>query len=1016
MKKGMILVVFVIFFYAAISLAQDNYYLITFTGPIMPEWKSQLSDIGVAFSSYVPDYSFIVNMEPSLINEIKEFDFVSSITPYNPTSKYAPSLSSKKIPQHKAYFNVLLYNDAKKEEVINQISNTNAEILFASENKLKIYALYSELDSISNVQGVSWIEETPKYVISNDVASVIISANSSWENYNLSAFNQTIAISDSGLDTGYSNNVSEDFKGKVTFFNWYGSSADDINGHGTHTTGSAAGSGNKSDGQFKGMAYNAAIIFQGIGDDGGTNSVYPPDNLSDLFVEAYDNGARVHSNSWGSTSNLGDYTSDSKTIDDFMWNYTDFLVVFSAGNKGSGLNTVEFPSTSKNGLSIGATENYRSEKGGNADNIDDTASFSSRGPTDDGRIKPDLAAPGTYIVSAKSSVGGSSCTELYEPNGNYSYCSGTSMAAPIAAGAAALVREHYTNLGINPSAALVKATLINGAMDIGYGIPSNETGWGRINLSESLNPSKPRATNYTEYTQGLSTGESVSFRYNSYNESFPLKITLVWTDYPGDTSANKALVNDINLIVTSPDGSVFNGNDYREPFNDEADDTNNVEQINISNISLGVYIINISAFNIPNGPQPFALVVSGPIKRFVNLLTQNGSAFQSENVTLNFSMEDYDLANCSLFLDDSLNQTKEVEKGDSSFEINISQGAYKWYVQCEGDTFNVESDVFSFAVDFSPSIIISSPENITYSNTLIDLNFSIPNFESCWYSLGSENISINQCSNTTLEVNESSYSLYLYVNNSYGYENFSGVEFRTDLTQPAVSLISPADGSTWTASDNVTFEFNVSDIEINNCNLLINDVAVANNESQVIGQESLVYTLQNGAYNWSISCSDMASNTNTPETYSITVSYTSVQQSSSSGGSSSGGGGGGGSRTSSCEETWSCSAWSECNDNARKRVCTDSNNCGTANKKPKLSEVCASPYTLTSENEILEEKEVLKSSTAREKPEIVQQPVQRPRYVFNKLYFYVPFAITFCLISIYVLCEKISSRKGKKAK
>ncbi len=1014
MKKGMILVVFVILFYAAMSLAQDNYYLITFTGPIMPEWKSQLSDKGVAFSSYVPDYSFIVkNMDPSLKNEIKEFNFVSSITPYNPGSKYDSSLSNKKLFQHKAYFNVLSYNDAKAEEVINQIYNLNAEILFASENKVKVYALYSQLDSISEIQGVSWIEEAPKYEISNDVASVIISANSSWENYNLSALNQTVAISDSGLDTGYDNNISEDFKGKVTLFNWYGSSADDTNGHGTHTTGSEAGSGNNSEGQFKGMAYNAAIVFQAIGDDAGTNNVYPPDNLSDLFIEAYDNGARVHSNSWGSTSNLGDYTSDSKTIDDFMWNYTDFLVVFSAGNKGSGLNTVEFPSTSKNGLSIGATENYRVDKGGNADNIDELASFSSRGPTDDGRIKPDLAAPGTYIVSAKSSLGVSSCTELYGSNGNYSYCSGTSMAAPIAAGAAALVREYYTNLGFNPSAALVKATLINGAMDIGYGIPSNETGWGRINLSESLSPPKPRVTNYTEYTQGLSTGESISFYYNVYNDSFPLKITVVWTDYPGDTSANKALVNDINLIVTSPDGSVFNGNDHIEQFNDEVDDTNNVEQVNISNTSLGSYTINISGFNIPNGPQPFALVISGPIKRFVNLLTQNGSAFQLENVTLNFSMEDYELANCSLFLDNSLNQTQEIEKGDSSFGVNLSQGVYNWYVQCAGDTFNIESDTFSFAVDFSPSITIVSPENITYSNTLIDFNFSILNFESCWYSLGSENISINQCSNITLEVNESSYSLYVYANNSYGYENFSNVEFRTDLIQPSLSLISPADGSTWTSSDNVTFEFNVSDVEISNCSLLINEEVVANNESQDIGQESLVYTFQNGAYNWSVSCSDMASNINTSETYSITVSYTPTQQSSSSG-SSNGGGGGGGSSRSICEESWSCSAWSECNNNVRKRVCTDSNDCGTANKKPKLSEVCASPYTLSNQNEKIEEKEALKSSTATEKPEIIQQPVQRPRYVLNKLYFYVPFTITFCLIFMYALYERISSRKRLK--
>jgi len=883
-----------------------------------------------------------------------------------------------------------------------------------SEDKLKVAAFYSQVDSISSIDAVSWIEEVPKYFVYNDVASVIISANSSWDYYGLSGFNQTVAISDSGLDTGSDNNISADFKGKVIFFNWYGSSPDDNNGHGTHTTGSIAGSGNNSQGQFKGMAYNANIVFQALGDNTGSNSVYPPDNLSDLFIQAYDNGSRVHSNSWGSPSNPGDYSADSQTVDDFSWNYTDFLVVFSAGNQGSGLNTVAFPSTSKNCLSIGASENDRPDKGGSSDNIDEVASFSSRGPTDDGRIKPDLVAPGTSIVSVKSSVGSNSCSSLFSSNGNYSYCSGTSMAAPITAGAAVLVREYYSTLGINPSSALVKASLINGAMDIGYGIPSNETGWGRINLSESTHPPRPKVLNYTDYSPGLSTSESASFYYTVYNDSVPLKVTLVWTDYPADLSAEKTLVNDLNLVVASPDGSVFNGNDNEVPFNDLSDNKNNVEQVSISNLSLGSYIVNVSAFNIPNGPQPFALVVSGPIAPFVYLLTENNSAFVSSNVILNFSVDDsYNSSNCSLFLNGVLNDIKVNVSAYSSFELNLSRGSHNWSVSCDDGLFISESDVFFFVIDLSPTIMISSPENITYSSALLDLNFSVSNPDSCWYSIGSGNVSLNSCSNTTLAVNESSYLLYLFANYSDGSENFSSVAFRSDVTPPVISLVSPSDGSV-SSSSAVNFVFNVSDSEVDNCSLFVDEAVVLTNSSYV-GEQSFVYTLSNGNYNWSVSCSDMAANTNSSQTYSLTVSYNppvsdSPSQPSSSGGGGGGGGGGGSSSKNvvSCEESWTCSAWSDCVGNSQKRFCTDMNGCGTASKKPLTSMVCASPYVLFENGTEVPER---KAEADVEKPESIQKSEIVPPYKVN-LYFYGPF-IAVALFFVYVFCRLVLNRKFK---
>lgn len=1006
MKKRLVLLLFIIPIYAHLCFAQEGYFIVKFQGPVEPEWKSQLEAMNISFLAYISDFSFIAQMDPGIISKVENLSFIFSVTPYKPKYKY--NVPDNKVSSlQKSEFYVLLHEGVNLEIVAEKVSGLGVEVL-SSEGKLKVFAKYSQLYSIASLEEVYWIEQVPRYVLVNDQAAMIISANTSWEVYGLSGFNQTVAISDSGLDTA-DDSISDDFRGKVSLFNWYGSSANDKNGHGTHVAGSLAGSGNNSNGQFRGIAYNSHLVMQAIGDDDGSSSVYPPDKFSDMFIQAYDEGARVHSNSWGSASGLGDYTSDSQSVDDFMWNYTHFLVVFSAGNLGPGLNTVAFPSTCKNCLSVGSTENFRPDKGTGADNISEVVSFSSRGPSDDGRVKPDLVAPGTFIVSAKSSAGDNFCNSLYEFNGNYSYCTGTSMSAPIVAGSAAIVREHYSSFGVEPSAALVKATLINGAMDIGYGIPSNHSGWGLINLSESLHPANQKVVNFTDYSAGLSTGDSVSFNFTSYNDSVPLKVTLVWTDYPGGVSANKTLVNDLNLVVVSPDGSVFRGNDVLQPFSDYVDDVNNVEQVNISNLSVGSYLVNVSAFNVPNGPQPFALVVSGPTSispPVVSLLTPNSSSSTSPAVTLNFSVsDDYDsLLNCSLFLNSLLNETKEAI-GNSYFELNLSHGSYSWSVLCNDSSSSSESEVYSFLVDLSPEVVVGSPENITYPYSLVDLNFSVAGYESCWYNLGGENISLENCSNASLLLNESSYSLYLYANNSLGFENFSSADFRVDLTPPLINLDAPADSSSWSSSNTVSFLFQVSDVEVENCSLLVNDVVVLTNESSVPGTQSFYYDLSNGLYNWSVSCSDSASNYNVSQSYSLAVSFTEQQPSSQ--GSSGGGGGGGGSGGSytqpACTELWSCSAWSECLNNVQKRVCTDLNGCSSAEKKPLTSRVCVSDTYVIFENSTPQSAE---QAVVEEPPKLESPAPQRVFYKLNKLYFYAPLVLILSGILVYVLCKR----------
>ncbi|MGC8912601.1 MAG: S8 family serine peptidase [Thermoplasmata archaeon] len=620
-----------------------GYYVVQYYGPIPEQSINKIREKGTI-------YTTLHNNGLLIKYPIAEFSALASSERWIFAGNYHPAYKFTNLEDiNSGYgkFAFALFPGADAKNIIKNLENYGiyARIEYSS-NTLGTYATFfghgTDLIRIARIPEISCVGRAPEYKLMNNVARNFIETYSAWSSiynslgYNLLGENQIVAIADTGLDTQNNATLHEDFLGKVVAFKNYGSATTDTVGHGTHCAGSILGNGYLSEqyqGQptsdedythsFAGSAPKAKIYVQNVANtDGSLGGI--SNWLSDGLTDFYNAGARISSNSWGGAATWFDLTSPP--IDEFMWSNNDTLFVFAAGNSGPGSGTVGTPGLATNPLTVGASENLRPEYGNDGDNPSQVASFSSRGPTSDGRIKPDVVAPGTWILSTRSTQMSSDISWARWPwdadnDGKEDYCfmGGTSMATPLTAGAVALIREYYTKLGIAPSGALLKATVVNGATDLGYGYPSNDQGWGRINLRNVLFPLPPSTMKYWDNNTGLSQGETSTMSVYISNSSVPLKITLVWTDPPagGWLPLGSTLDNDLNLVVTAPNGTKYYGNiftgSWSTPNPSTPDDVNNVENVFVEAPSIGTWTIEVRAATISQGPQKFAVVATGAL-------------------------------------------------------------------------------------------------------------------------------------------------------------------------------------------------------------------------------------------------------------------------------------------------------------------------------------------------------------------------------------------------------------------
>jgi PGF-pre-PGF domain-containing protein len=843
---------------------------------------------------------------------VEALDSVKWVGIYQPEYRISPSLSSSPAIMGQGSANenitVLLFDAGENKRVSGEITGLGGEIVSNSGNRIRVNIAKTKIPDIARINGVSWIEKYVKPVIMNDVASNITKTYSVRNTHGLTGAGEIVAVADTGLDTGVNDNTMHaDIRGRILALHaWWSvegdSGAEDNNGHGTHVTGSILGNGFQSNGKYAGMAPEASLVFQAMQYDGPNPSMkdggfYIPDDLSPLFQEAYTDGAKIHSNSWGSDDPVlyGSYTPDSQDVDSFMWNNPDMLIVFAAGNEGSGDNTVIPPGTAKNAIAVGASENLR-EKGGDSDNANDIAYFSSRGFTDDNRIKPDVVAPGTYIISTSSSKIDASYS-LGEIDPYYAYDSGTSMATPIVAGTAALVRQYYVdNKSISPSAALIKATLINGAINMN--LPKNSQGWGRVDIENSLFPASPRTMLYSDNSNGLRTSQYWNVSYNVINSSESLRVTLVWSDYPGAAFAGVTLVNNLDLTVTGPGGTYYG--------NGAPDNRNNVEQVELVSPSVGQYTITINGTNIPQGPQPFALVISGatdflPLSASNEFPTNNSytnnnttnvavsiaDSISSVNITINGSPVSF--SNTPISNGYRIQNVTTVPYGDR--RVNVS-------INVTNNDSKLLKYTWSFIVDTKVPQVTINP--VSYqragaakTHSIIEFNVSAydPNSTSSGLKNASVNVSLINNTGTIMLTNVSgfwkgnvtidkssildgNYSLDVSFSDNAGNINSSErINVSIDNTPPSVTdvSVSPAfinltDSINITA--NITSLDPFSQVNLSDINIRItypNGTSI--NYPMFYDSSNLFYnnfsdTSQYGRYNVTILANDTAGNTN----------------------------------------------------------------------------------------------------------------------------------------------------------
>jgi len=691
-------------FAATSRAASGELRLVQFAGPIKRQWLDDLEAAGAEVVSYVPNYAYLIRLTPVALRRVAMLDAGEMTDDARPLRwmgrletlhKLDPAFSDAMLATGSSVnldVEIELLDGPGVEQTIAQIVARSTGIIRAPRRFLKFVVLTvnlaaNQLLAVGESSDVLFINPARPITTKDERSAQIIAANLTADGtqpagpgymdwLTAKGLNSVpdflIDFSDTGLDRGTISDpsVHPDFldangHSRVVYSFNYGhdGQTDDRRGHGTLIASVAAGMGasdrTDAEGYMLGTGVDplARLGVSRIFDQSG--SVWSRLSFTSVVSAAYSNGARISNNSWGNGANAYDanaqeYDALTRDAQPQVDGNQEMVFVFAAGNDGAG-GHVSSPGTAKNVITVGASENYRPE-GMDSCNLDgqgaigpdgandalDILRYSSGGPTADGRMKPDLTAPGTHVYGAASRApmfnanGLCPGVPIYQPPGQqfYTWSSGTSLSTPHVAGAASLIRRFFTGRNLlgdarAPSPAMTKAFLINSTTymtgeNAGGNLPSERQGYGLVNLSRAFDgPPRQVVDQSVLFTE---SGQSYEITGSLADRSQPLRVTLAWTDAVGSL-VGPALVNDLDLEVHVGDSLVFRGNHFEGALTTaggDADRSNNVESVIIpastfpegftGNFKITVRAANIAGDGVPGNPsavdQDFALVVA----------------------------------------------------------------------------------------------------------------------------------------------------------------------------------------------------------------------------------------------------------------------------------------------------------------------------------------------------------------------------------------------------------------------
>jgi hypothetical protein len=508
---------------------------------------------------------------------------------------------------------ILFHRDVPLDEGMALATEHGAVIRDVLEtiNGLVIELPRSAIDPLADADRVQFIDvPLPKLSELNDSNRVASQAGlAQAPPYNLDGSDVRVLVYDGGTAAA----GHADFQGRLTTHDSSG-----VATHATHVSGTIGGAGVVNP-TFRGMAPACRLYSYGFEWSGPGTFLYDnPGDIESNYADAINTHlCVVANNSIGSNTESngfncdiqGDYGATDQIIDGIVRGSLggEIRIVWANGNERQGSRcdlegfgdyySIAPPATAKNHITIGALNS----------NDNSMTSFSSWGPTDDGRMKPDVSAPGCQS-------GGDNGVTSCNTSNNYSVLCGTSMAAPTVTGCVALLLEDFraTFPGLpDPANSTVKVLLAHNALNMLSAGPDYQTGYGLVQIRDTIDFT--RTGNFVESEVGH--GSEVNFVLTVPPGSPSLKVTIAWDDAPGTLNVEPALVNDLDLVITGPAGTRFPwtlnpASPSSAAVQTAANRLDNIEQVFISNPPAGQYTATVSGFNVPEGPQRFS--IAGP--------------------------------------------------------------------------------------------------------------------------------------------------------------------------------------------------------------------------------------------------------------------------------------------------------------------------------------------------------------------------------------------------------------------